>query len=45
MATQEEIDELANHFSEWTNDNAPLGLGEYQQAAAAWFRKQEAKAS
>lgn len=43
MATQEEINELANHFSEWTNDNAPLGLNEYLQAAAAWFEKQEAK--
>lgn len=34
-----DAEELAKFWSEWTNDNAPLGLGVYQSAARAFLEQ------
>jgi len=39
MNRQELIELLANHFSEWTDDNAPLGMSIYRAAAEDFVNK------
>ena len=41
MTDEEKIALLAHHFSEWTDDMAPLRIGEYRQAAKDLLTKYE----